>query len=798
MHKKNIKKVQIETVKIITETQKVIESLIEIEKNIKKENRNEEKTLSYTHLTEHKEMLNNEKQKLDNLEYVVAVVGTMKAGKSMTINAIVGQEVLPSREFPMTTLPTLITHKPKQETPLLKLKKTEPFVKLVKDIKAKKETSKTSEQSDMQELMKKISKDDISFKTSYEGQEQIESFLKEINDLMRIAKDFGIEPPYNDFTDVDDLPRIEVEFYHLAKEENNSNAKLTLLDTPGPDEFKHSALLKEIFKNQLQRASAVMLLVDYTKMNSQSDVEVKEQVKDVADMIGKQHLFVLLNKFDQRKRSDDVEEKKNEAKRLIAEDVLKGQIDKKNIYPISSKSAFYANFGLRELSKNGKIDTSLPWINDFGVTLMAEDWEDDIDDTKRVKKKCEKTWEKSFFQEPLDNIIATIHSDALFLSLKSPLDKLTNLLREYSNAFKTRKNAYQKELSELKNIIETLKEDINKLVGISEGIKESVKKSVKTIEATIKEESEGIIKEIEKSVKDKLISHIKRKKKEEKDRKNEGHKVDDDSFWHQELWEGGLLDILKKSEKSKNTSIDELIEKGKLTYRNKSEAEKVITEINDLFVNVLKASSSIIEKNTNKRIAELSNNINDGIKNKLGDLLTKIEQKFSEEGDSLTIDLPQLNINLNMESEANLSASMQREEETYTVKGDGIWNGFKNFLNSDWGRVEKTRDLFVIEKDEIITNIEKALEEMQKLEISKLTKTFDDTIKKPINDKLQLLTEEIESYRAEQIDILNEREKNNKKSLEQEVELNEKQQKKITILNTRVEESKKILGTNNE
>jgi len=798
MHKKNIKKVQIETVKIITETQKVIESLIEIEKNIKKENRNEEKTLSYKHLTKHQEMLTNEKQKLDNLEYVVAVVGTMKAGKSMTINAIVGQEVLPSREFPMTTLPTLITHKPKQETPILKLKKTEPFVKLVKDIKAKKETSKTSEQSDMQELMEKILKEDISFKTSYEGQEQIESFLKQINDLMRIAKDFGIEPPYNDFTDVDDLPRIEVEFYHLAKEENNSNAKLTLLDTPGPDEFKHSTLLKEIFKNQLQRASAVMLLVDYTKMNSQSDVEVKEQVKDVADMIGKQHLFVLLNKFDQRKRSDDVEEKKNEAKRLIAEDVLKGQIDKNNIYPISSKSAFYANFGLRELSKNGKIDTSLPWIEDFGDEVLGRRWEKYINDNEEVRESCNEVWNDSFFQEPLDNIIATIHSDALFLSLKSPLDKLTNLLREYSNAFKTRKNAYQKELSELKNIIETLKEDINKVVGISEGIKESIQKSVETIEANIKEESEGIIKEISESVEDKLSSNIKDKEKEEKDRKNDGHKVDNDSFLHQELWEGGFLDFLKKSKKSKDKSIDELIKEGKLTYKNESDAEEIITEINNLFVDVLELSSSVMEKNTNKHITELSNNINVDIKNKLGDLLAKVEQKFSEEGDSLTIELPKLNINLNMDSEANLSASIQREEETYTVKGDGSWNEFKNFLNSDWGRVEKTRDLFVIEKDEIITNIEKALEEMQKLEISKLTKTFDDTIKKPINDKLQLLTKEIESYRAEQIDILNEREKNDKKSLEQEVEINEKHQKKITILNTRVEESKKILGTNNE
>ena len=798
MHKKNIEKVQIETVKIITETEKIIESLIEIEKKIKPVDRDEVKTLSYTHLTEHQEMLKNEKQKLDNLEYVVAVVGTMKAGKSMTINAIVGQEILPSREFPMTTLPTLITHKPKQEEPILNLKNIEPFQKLVEEIKEKVETSQTSEQIDLNSLIDKIKNSEISFEKSYKGQQKIENFLKQINDLMRIAKDFGIEPPYNNFTNVDDLPRIEVEFYHLSKEENSSSAKLTLLDTPGPDEFKHSTLLKEIFKNQLQRASAVMLLVDYTKMNSQSDVEVKKQVKEVADMIGKQHLFVLLNKFDQRKRSDDVEEKKAEAKRLIAEDVLKGQIDTNNIYPISAKSAFYANFGLRELDKNGKINKSLQWIDDFGVTLMGEDWEDDIKDIKRVQKKCEKTWEKSFFEEPLNNIITTIHSDALFLSLKSPLDKLENLLREYNNAFKTRKNAYQKELSELKNIIKSLKEDINKVTEISGSIKDNIKKRIEIIESKIEKESKDIINKIEIEVEEKLETNIESKKKEEKDRKNKRHKVDDNSILRQKLWDGGLLDFINKKDEFKNTDLNKLIKEGKLEYRDKDKAQKLIDGINDLFIQILGSSSKVMEENINENIIELSNSIDNDIRNKLGNLLTKIEQKLSEEGDSLEIYLPKLSIGFDIDSQGTLSASIKKETETYTSKGDGYWNGFKNWLNSDWGTEDKTRDIFIIEKDEIIQNIKKALENIQKSEISKLNKKFNNTIRKPIENKLQFLTQEIEGYRAEQIEVVKKKESNDKKSLEEELQIIDKYQKKISKLGSRVKASINILGVNNE
>ncbi len=41
------------------------------------------------------EVLEGEQKKLERLEIVIAIVGTMKAGKSTTINAIVGTEVLP-------------------------------------------------------------------------------------------------------------------------------------------------------------------------------------------------------------------------------------------------------------------------------------------------------------------------------------------------------------------------------------------------------------------------------------------------------------------------------------------------------------------------------------------------------------------------------------------------------------------------------------------------------------------------------------------------------------------------------
>lgn len=797
MHSKNIKKIQIETVKIIAEFEKIINELIRIERNNIDEDNSTKKTLSSDQLTKDINMLQNEKQKLDNLEYVVAVVGTMKSGKSTTINAIVGQEVLPNREFPMTTLPTLVTHKPEQKEPILHLKDTKPFLELVKSIEERISLEKTSEHSDLRKLIDDIKNDKISFKIEYKGSKNIEFFLKQINDLMRVAKDFRIEPPYADFENVDDLPRIEVEFYHLSKSKNKNSGRLTLLDTPGPDEFKHSVALKKIFENQLQRASAVMLLVDYTKMNSQSDAEVKQQVKDVAKMIGKQHLFVLLNKFDQRSRKRKEQEIIEEAKDLIYKDVLKDQINRNNIYPMAAKLAFYANFGLRELEINGKIDSSLEWIDDFGVTLMGEDWKDDIDDSERVNKKCEKTWQKSFFEIALNNIISTMHNDALFLSLKSPLDKLKSLLRVYKNTFEIRKSSYHTKLQDLRKTIEALKDDINKVSQILKDIQKSIEDNIKDSKLQIKQETEITFEGIKKQIDEIFTDSKKEEEKATKDRKNENDKAGNDSFWHRELWEGGLLDFFKGfSHNNGKSNLGILMEQGELKYQNKEDAEEVISELDNMLQKILNESSKKIEHDINCNILSLSDYINNDIKKNLTGILDVIEKKLSEGDGSLEIDLPQLSIDFKLNFQTITSNLIDEESVTDTRVGDGMLDRSLNWLNSEWGLEEYERSIYTITKDSILKKIENKLQQLQKTKVDDLDSKFKEEIEFPIDEKLQFLVKEIEGYREEQIKILMKREKEDKESVEQEFQSTKVYQKKIDKLDKRVDTSTKILGDN--
>lgn len=58
---------------------------------------------------------------VEKLELMMAIVVPMKAGKSTIINAIVGQEILPSRNAAMTTLPTEIVFNAELTEPTLTL-----------------------------------------------------------------------------------------------------------------------------------------------------------------------------------------------------------------------------------------------------------------------------------------------------------------------------------------------------------------------------------------------------------------------------------------------------------------------------------------------------------------------------------------------------------------------------------------------------------------------------------------------------------------------------------------------------
>lgn len=386
---------------------------------------------SQPNIAERHAMLNNELRKISRLEMVLAIVGTMKAGKSTTINAIVGTEVLPNRNRPMTALPTLIRHTPGQKEPVLHFSHVAPIDCLIqqlqqrlRDCDIKHLTDVLEIDKDMRALMQRI-ENGVAFEKYYLGAQPIFHCLKSLNDLVRLAKARDVDFPFSAYAAIEHIPVIEVEFVHLAGLESYPG-QLTLLDTPGPNEAGQPHLQK-MLNPQLARASAVLAVLDYTQLKSISDEEVREAILAVGQSVP---LYVLVNKFDQQDRnSDDADQ----VRALISGTLMKGCITPQQIFPVSSMWGYLANRARHELANNGKLPApeQQRWVEDFAHAALGRRWRHaDLADLEHIRHAADQLWEDSLFAQPIQALLHAAYANASLYALRSAAHKLLNYAQQ--------------------------------------------------------------------------------------------------------------------------------------------------------------------------------------------------------------------------------------------------------------------------------------------------------------------------------------------------------------------------------
>ncbi|HFI4362473.1 TPA: dynamin family protein [Escherichia coli] len=345
---------------------------------------------SQPNIAERHAMLNNELRKISRLEMVLAIVGTMKAGKSTTINAIVGTEVLPNRNRPMTALPTLIRHTPGQKEPVLHFSHVAPIDHLIqqlqqrlRDCDIKHLTDVLEIDKDMRALMQRI-ENGIAFEKYYLGAQPIFHCLKSLNDLVRLAKALDVDFPFSAYAAIEHIPVIEVEFVHLAG-------------------------------------------LDYTQLKSISDEEVREAILAVGQSVP---LYVLVNKFDQQDRnSDDADQ----VRALISGTLMKGCITPQQIFPVSSMWGYLANRARHELANNGKLPPpeQQRWVEDFAHAALGRRWRHaDLADLEHIRHAADQLWEDSLFAQPIQALLHAAYANASLYALRSAAHKLLNYAQQ--------------------------------------------------------------------------------------------------------------------------------------------------------------------------------------------------------------------------------------------------------------------------------------------------------------------------------------------------------------------------------
>ena len=415
---------------------------------------------------------------------VLAVVGTMKAGKSTTINAIVGREILPNRNRPMTALPTLIEHAPGQKTPILHFEKRQPILDLIEKLEEKARKLKPESlqerlegDSHLQDALQKLHQT-RSIAEAYQGEEAIFDFLAWLNDLVRLSAALKVSFPFEAYAGVADFPRIEVEFFHLHNQNQAGQGKFMILDTPGFNEAGQQEHLLPMMREQLEKASAVLAVLDYTQLKSESEKDLRDELEQIARH-ARDRMFALVNKFDNQDSNSDNAEKtcKYVAKQLLP------RLNPEKIFPVSSRNAYLAQRAQLALTKGGiqwQEGQPVSWIDDFGKKAFGEFWEDDIADNTKVQKRAGSMWKKSLFEAPLQKVIQYGYQTAALLAVAAAAGVLAHNAQELTRFIKGRLQAQDADPEKLRELIESAQTQIKQIRKIRRKIEGELSTEFKT------------------------------------------------------------------------------------------------------------------------------------------------------------------------------------------------------------------------------------------------------------------------------------------------------------------------------
>lgn len=615
--------------------------------------------------------LQNELRKITRLEMVLAIVGTMKAGKSTTINAIVGTEVLPNRNRPMTALPTLIRHTPGQKEPILHFSHIGPIDALAQQLQTRlfkydrdKLAQKIEIDKDMAALLDKIAQGDA-FDKHYLGAQPIFHCLKSLNDLVRLSKALDVDFPFSAYAAIEHIPVIEVEFVHLAGLDNHLG-QLTLLDTPGPNEAGQPHLQK-MLNEQLARASAVLAVMDYTQLKSISDEEVRRAISSVGRSVP---LYALVNKFDQKDRNSDDED---QVKVLISGTLMKGNINPSQIFPVSSMWGYLANRARHELQHQGRLPDphEQRWVQDFAEAALGRRWRSaDLEDIEHIRHAADLLWEDSLFEKPIRTLLHAAHANASLYALRSASHKLLNYAQSAREYLDFRYQGLTVAYEKLEQNIARLEEDMSLLRSCQEGVSDEIEHEVEEALAAADIFIHGQQFEIVEAI---------------------------DGWFH----DGQLMQMVTESHG--DLRFDESFSPGQLVLENEGQAQIALSKIRSACETILLAAQERMSRELALRFDELENTLTRSLNDAMRPIETRIKEELTHAGFRARISFPAFQpsvLNFNARSLFTNVIATQDSPAGQSSRAGSVRETVSRWLNNPawgWDDYVATRTRYVID-----------------------------------------------------------------------------------------------------
>ncbi|MGB3638693.1 MAG: dynamin family protein, partial [Rivularia sp. (in: cyanobacteria)] len=389
--------------------------------------------------------IRNETSKVENLELRMAIVAPMKAGKSTIVNAVAGQDILPSRNSAMTTLPTEIIFDAGLDQPVLTLSADvlsvfqDTLVSLREKINeqgletVKEKLANHPHLQKMPELIQEL-KVGKSIPRESKGHKDITLTLTSLNDIVRLCS--ILDPQSDPIQYLEDVPRIKTPFWRSVEDnkESKTQGKLVIVDTPGPNEAGENLRLQAVVKEQLYKSSIVLIVLDFTQLKNEAAEKVKQDVQRVIDIRGKENLYVLVNKIDQRRDGDMTPQ---QVENFVAAEFGIGEAgDKNRVFEISARRAFTSANFLMELQQfPDKKVSKLKTVRALAPEVFGIDWEEELEDVTvgELQRKADRLWKKSGFEPFLNGAISALMKEAAPRCMKSTLQIANHYLVELNN-----------------------------------------------------------------------------------------------------------------------------------------------------------------------------------------------------------------------------------------------------------------------------------------------------------------------------------------------------------------------------
>lgn len=745
MHEQNIELLRDEAQRLLQVEVQLLEQMLNEDGVVVQEHAGEQQTFTRNSINKDIEVLNGELKKLSDLEMVLAVVGTMKAGKSTTINAIVGTEVLPNRNRPMTALPTLIRHTPKQIVPVLKFENNQPINALMARLQhvlgstaAQAMLEEVNTNDDMQQLLHQIRAGEP-FESRYEGAYAISEFLKKLNDLVRLSRDLETDFPFSSYDEVHEMPVIEVEFAHL-KEANQTSGRLTLLDTPGPNESGQPHLRK-MLQEQLGKASAVLAVMDFTQLKSDADEEVRKELSEIAS-VAQGRLFTLVNKFDQKDSNSDNEE---QVRKFVAVKLMHGMLKQSDVYPVSSRQAYLASRARHELVVSNRLPEpkANPWVEDFAkLAIGGPRWAEKINDPQEVRGAADWLWDESLFSHPMANVISTAHAQAATIAIDSAASKLVHTAERLEKFLGVRETALAKSARDLHQQIESLKSDIESIERIQVQTRQDADKALLDIQRQTRELFAQIKSDTERQIKTYFKEGKSLEEKQAIARQKELGEIKPGGVWSNLLM--GILNVQARSAAKNDGQLDFDPTSQIIKFDSASDAKNLTKKIDTAVKReiqyaektMLKAMELILhgfKKHFTVDVASRAQNIIDGLNTRLTADGFKIEVKLPDTV-SLSLNLAAGEMLTNVVSQKSRSVTRYRRSE-------GLWGTVCSWFDSnDWGweSYEASEGYYEVDIQQVKKVVSGAIDKV----FSDLDAVVTQSIKEPLDQGVEMFFSE--------------------------------------------------------